>query len=295
MLSSSHIYSMRCSQIGGTNMFEILFESPKEAETICSIFRSICKENQLKINQDDPESIQLLSKKWDESVEQLIIRGIIHYIIEHKEQEVMLSIIQNHFYFEDHEEQQQILHIAQSIIEGDRSEIPQIQKFQHRETYLKEALQQFLRPNLSFSFHSFFTFRLQDYLKRLQRYVEVAIEEYKLEQEYQNFIQTLRDYITVTASKLDAVKIHHDEQFTIYNRAGIEMSENELKQYIDTSFIKKQPHMYIDCELLAPLVCISPKKIILYTDEPDAGMNQTIQNIFQERVQIFPKSQSLNN
>lgn len=288
MLTFFHIYEMSCSQIGGTNMLEILFESPKEAEMIYSIFRSICKERNLEIYLQHSNYVQINPKNWDEYIESVVIPGIIHFIIEHKEQDMMLFIIRHHFYFKEQEEQQQILHIAQSIIEGDRSEIPGVQKFQHREIYLKEALQQFLRPNLSFSFDSYLKFRMRHYLKQLQQYVEAAIEEYKLEQEYQIFIQTLRDYIALATCKINKVIIHHDKEFTVYNQAGIKMTEQELKKYIDNQFIRNEHNMYVDCKLLAPLVSISPETIILYTNEPDDGMNRTIQNIFQERVKIYP-------
>ncbi len=46
--------------------------------------------------------------------------------------------------------------------------------------------------------------------------------------------------------------------------------------------------MYIDSQLIAPLVSIAPQKIDLFTNDTGHSMVQTIQNIFQERVEVFP-------
>ena len=46
--------------------------------------------------------------------------------------------------------------------------------------------------------------------------------------------------------------------------------------------------MYIDSHLLAPLISIAPETVELYTDKPEHMMSRTIQNVFQERVRLFP-------
>ncbi|MFC0270254.1 putative sporulation protein YtxC [Metabacillus herbersteinensis] len=267
-------------------MLEILFESPREAETMVSIFRSKSKGNDSEIRLLYSNGVQICQKKWSNVIEQAVIPSLVHYILEYKEHQIMLSIIRENYYFIEHEEQQQILHIAQSIIEGERKEIPRVNQFQPREEFILEALRQFLTPPLSFTFQSFLQFRLQHYVKRLREYVEVAIEEYKLEQEYQTFIQSLRDYITDRESKIDTLTIHHQERFILYDEQLNEISELDIKNYIDRTFIYKHP-MYIDSNLLAPIVSIAPKMIHLYSNDPDHGMIQTIQNIFQERVKIY--------
>jgi putative sporulation protein YtxC len=197
----------------------------------------------------------------------------------------MLTIIEENFYFLEVEEQQQIIHIAQSIIEGERTDIPRVQDLTPRDEILKVALEQFIRPDLYFSFSSFQKFRLHKYTARLREYVEAAIEEYKLEQEYQNFIQSLRDYLTARDSQIETISIVHNNRFIVYNALKQEVTEQELKTYIDQTFVYQHP-MYIDSHLLAPIVSMAPSTISLYTNDPFDGMIQTIHNIFQERVII---------
>jgi putative sporulation protein YtxC len=127
-------------------------------------------------------------------------------------------------------------------------------------------------------------------MARLREYVEVAIEEYKLEQEYQSFIQSLRDYITEKESKMERISIVHDNGYFVYNADKQELTEQELITYVDQTFVYQHP-MYIDSHLLAPIVSIAPVLLSLYTNDPFDGMIQTIQNIFQERVSIHNLSE----
>ena len=60
------------------------------------------------------------------------------------------------------------------------------------------------------------TFRLAKYYERLRSYVEAAIDEYKMEQEYQTFIQSLRDYVMSKEPMLDHVHIVHDGYFVLW-------------------------------------------------------------------------------
>jgi putative sporulation protein YtxC len=266
-------------------MLEILFGSPKEAKTIYDIFRSMGKGFDSELQVINHQCVKISPKTWDNSIEQIVISGMVRFIIDHKEHQLILSIIKEAYYFLEEEEQQQILHITQSIIEGERTDLPQIQHFLSRDVILHNALEQFLRPNLYFSFTSFQKFRLQEYIARLRDYVDIAIEEYKLEQEYQNFIQSLRDYLHAKESILERISIVHDNGYFVYQANNQKVDNQELKNYIDETFVNQHP-MYIDKDLLAPIVSIAPKRISLYTNDPFDGMVQTIQNVFQERLVI---------
>ncbi|KKI91757.1 hypothetical protein WQ54_13045 [Bacillus sp. SA1-12] len=266
-------------------MLEILFGSPKEANVIFSIFRTLCKDFDTDLQMINQQCIKITPKKWDISLENLVIPGLVQFILDHKEQQMMLMILKEHYFFLEEEEQQQIIHIAQSIIEGERKDIPGVQSFFPRYVILRDALQEFLRPDLYFTFSSFQKFRLHEYTARLREYVETAIEEYKLEQEYQNFIQSLRDYLINRDSKLELLSIVQDTEYAVYNSEDLKVTEDELEAYIDQTFVSQHP-MYIDTKLLAPIVSIAPKRISFYTNNPFDGMVQTIQNIFQERVTV---------
>ncbi|MDQ0161107.1 putative sporulation protein YtxC [Bacillus alveayuensis] len=271
-------------------MIQIVLSTKKEADFIWKLLLEVQNDEDDTVMFDQETMITCQSHHWQEFIQQTLIPTFIKYFVQIKEPKLLLSIIKEKYYFTDEDEQQQILHIAQSIMDGEYEDIPKAQKFESRDRYLYAAFQSFLHPDLSFHMDSFIMFRLHTYLKKLTEYVELSIEEYKLEQEYQNFIQTLRDYVIRKEPKIENLHILHEHSsFIVYNDTWEKLSRQELKQYIDRHFIFQHP-MYIDSQILAPLVSIAPLKIYIYSDRQDEGMILTIQNIFQERVVLFNKN-----
>lgn len=268
---------------------KISFQSEHEARFMLGFLNEQQKKNDFHASLLNETMIHCQSKHWDSFINDVLIPGFIHFFMNIKESHIILSIIEKQFYFVDQDEQQQILHIAQSIMEGERSEIPEVKHFPPREQLLISALKNFLHPDQSFTVESFIQFRLSDYMTRLTEYVGISIEEYKMEQEYQNFIESLRDYVISNEPKLSVLHLLHDDGFQIFNEQFIEMKKPELKRWLDREFIFQHP-MYIDSQLLAPLVSIAPLKVYIYSDDQEEGMILTIQNIFQERVRLLPKS-----
>lgn len=268
-------------------MLEISFNCHNDAESFFSWLKQQPASNGKFINLAAPNQVHIDSNDLQTFIDSFVIPAIIQFIIEQKEHLLILSVVENQFFFTDKDEQQQILHIAQSIMDGERSDIPNIQKFMDRTECIQSALQNLLKPDLAFSFESFLTFRLHEYRKRLNHYAEVAIEEYKLEQEYQNFVQFLRDYVLSKEPQFEKIHILYQKRFIICDEYLQEMPEQDLRKYVDRSLLYHHP-MYIDSALLAPLVCMAPNAVLIYTDDPEHGMVQTIQNIFQEKVKIHP-------
>ncbi|MDF0727487.1 putative sporulation protein YtxC [Cytobacillus sp. S13-E01] len=275
-------------------MIEIYFQESLDAAKVYELFclqQQIQNINYIELKFDQENIISIIMKKHNKAViKTLVIPVLTGFIIQTKEDHWMLSMLEDIFYFSDHEEKHQILEIAHSIVEGEREEIPTTTDLAPREKLIMKALQEFLVVPISFSFESFLKFRLRKYTERLLHYVEVSIDEYKLEQEYQNFIQTLRDFTSERMAKMEHVNILHGDQLTIYNEHFTELRKNELMKFVDRKLFQNHP-MHIDSSIIAPLVSIAPEVIHLYTNQVDHGIVQTIRNIFQERVQIFSKKE----
>ncbi|MEC1663991.1 putative sporulation protein YtxC [Bacillus halotolerans] len=219
------------------------------------------------------------------SVQRFMEPILVKFFLDCKEDEHMLSLIEETYCFTDQDEQQQILQLAHSIIEGEADVLPFEPMKPPRKQCILDELQTICLEDGVFSIRSFQTFRLGKYYEQLRETVEAAIDEYKMEQEYQNFIQTLRDYVMAKPPRLKKVHIVHDGSFTLWEMRYV--PEREKMKYIDRRFVRDHP-MYIDSHLLAPLISIAPDEVILYTDQPEHMMVRTIQNVFQERVLMLP-------
>ncbi|MBY6272657.1 MAG: hypothetical protein CW346_10655 [Bacillaceae bacterium] len=132
-------------------------------------------------------------------------------------------------------------------------------------------------------------FRLKDYFKKLDLLIETAIDEYKLEQEYQSFIQCLREYLNGRTPKMEKIYLSHDEGFRLFDGEGRELKRSDLQKLLDRKLLVNFP-VYVDSMILAPLLSIAPERILLFTADPEQGIVQTIKSIFEEKLTVYPLS-----
>lgn len=284
---------------GGAPLIHIVFQDGQDAQRL---FAELSKAPQPygKLLYDD-KTITIFFHEQDVAhMRALFIPIFTSCIIRAFEARWILSIISRTFFYENEEEQQQILQLAYSFIEGERYDYRLRKKANiSREQLIAQSLHECLYEGL-FSFESLMTFRLKPYYDRLMHYVELAIDEYKLEQEYQAFVHMLREIVALRQPQMNALHVLYEHgSFQFFDERFVYLSPQQLKQWIDRRLMVSQP-MYIDTSVLAPLISIAPEKIWIYTDATDVGMIQTIQNVFQERIELrtpldFPKKYAYND
>lgn len=266
-------------------MFEISFRNESDAN---AIYMNVLEKN--------PESDSILSLHKEKIVVEskdvhfyrnTIVPVLKYYIHRTKEKEWILSVLENTFYYKEEEEQEQILCILQSILLGERTDIPNLPAIEQRDAQLESVMQSFFQKPISFSFDSFITFRLKEYFEGLQVFVEAAIDEYKLEQEYQSFVHQLRELLATTDSKLEELHLVYQYQFDFYDKSFSHIPKNQLIKFMNRTHFNNYSY-YIDSVVLAPLVSIAPKKLFLYTDNTEHQLVETIRNIFEERAVVLP-------
>ncbi|WP_050616013.1 sporulation protein YtxC [Bacillus testis] len=197
------------------------------------------------------------------------------------------QIVKEAFFYREQEECDQIVDIAMMLImaENDANHA-----FWHSlQKSIEAGLDSVLEREVSFSFSSFLTFRKRRIMKSLLSYVETAIDEYKMEQEYLNFIHTLRSFMHSVTPKKKQLHVVHGEHFTFFDESFSEIVRAELVSYTDRRLFSDYP-MYIDSHVLAPLISIAPEQLSIYSDAKDQAILRTIQSIFEERVRICPLS-----
>ncbi len=225
---------------------------------------------------------------FDETIKPVITEVLKKHVIETKEEIWLLDIISNIFFYDDREEQAQILAMAKSILAGERLDLPNVSKVFSTEKIIYDAFSEFLSRDCSFCYESFLTFRLKSYLDKLIDCVEMSIDEYQLEQEYQNLVESFRYYIKKRTPKLNCIHLVIDKSFSFYDEYFHLITDEKLENYLDREIIFEKG-IPIQEMVISPLVSIAPKEIHLYSDEMEHGVIQSIQNIFQEKVTIYSK------
>lgn len=228
--------------------------------------------------------IQIDNEKREQGL--LIIHKHLKQLIMNKKRvDWCKQVIQEKFFFQDEDEQTQIIDILFSILDGKRKDLPIDVNHEQEERQIDQALKDVLSSNRTFSFDAFVMFRLRPYLENLTPYIETAIDEYKMEQEYQAFIHYLRNFLSGRKPQMKKVYIVHDDGFTFFNEQKQMMKRSELNKRIDRKLLSDHP-VYVDSITIAPLISIAPEQIYLFTDHPEFGIIQTLKNIFEEKIYI---------
>ncbi|WP_157967360.1 MULTISPECIES: sporulation protein YtxC [Paraliobacillus] len=118
-----------------------------------------------------------------------------------------------------------------------------------------------------------------------------AIDEWKQEEEYQDFVNAIREYVANSSFKCENIyMVQGKNDFLFYREDGHLYTTKELKIKI------KQEPMYIvgldENELnLTPILALKPKSIFIYGDDPSEGKTVSLINIFEEQVTFKPLNQ----
>ncbi|MDQ0183458.1 putative sporulation protein YtxC [Cytobacillus sp. FSL W7-1323] len=270
-------------------MIEIIFRNKHEAEELFqhAIRIQNYTEGETTILHNEGQYIVRMYPEQcsGRSIEE-VKRTFSAFLMESKCDSWFRKIMAEKFYYQDSEEQQQILEIIHSILEGQREDLS---TFLHRvdiHEQLRSAIDRLVHDDISFSYDAFIKFRLKPLLDDMTKYVELSIDEYKMEQEYQMFIQTLRDFIKDRESKLPTIHLYLGEEVRFFNQHFEELSRMDLTAMIDRRLLINHP-VYVDSVTIAPLLSIAPQEICLYSESEEQPLVRTIKNIFEERLEIL--------
>lgn len=268
-------------------MFEVLFLDKRDAESFYIhtqlLLNSFVKSDRQWIN--DKEYYVVTVSIFDELMLKKLSEAFYLFILNFKLDHWVTKKIKEEFYFEDDIEIEQITDIAFEILEGSRKELQVFIEEPFSKKDLHYVVENMLQDSIRFSFDSFVQFRMRKFFQQLDTYIEVAIDEYKMEQEYQTFIEMLRTFLSSRESLFPTIHIKIDEDITILDNYMYEMNRLELMRLIDKKLLLQHP-IYIDSHTIAPLLSIAPKNIFIYADDYHQNIIETIMNIFQERVHL---------
>jgi putative sporulation protein YtxC len=278
---------------------EIIFQSKLDAEKFyCHLLKYLPnnydKETILLL--EDRHIVKFLGSILSVEISTIVKNAFYEFITNIKRDDWFREILKNQYFYEDLDVQQEIIEIIYSVLEGQREDLSVFLKASTEGPNIRDAIEHIFQDDISFSFDSFLKFRLRPYLKFLEDYVEIAIDEYKMEQDYQMFVQMLREFLINREPKMDVLHLLFDEEITFYNDQFVEMKRAELTRLIDRKLLVNHP-VYVDSASIAPLLSLAPTAIFLYTNDPDEPLVRTIKNIFEERVTIksFTALREVNN
>lgn len=149
---------------------------------------------------------------------------------------------------------------------------------------IKDRLLKYFQENQMLILEGFISFRLQDYLGDLNRYVEETINNYLLEKEYREFVCLLRYFVDIQEPKIDLINVFCSpwEKPLITDQNGVALTENYMEETLQALMDKE-----LDGEdiLISNLIALAPGEIVIHAPGKEK-VAEVVQSIFGQRVKI---------
>lgn len=269
-------------------MIEIIFQKKQDAwdlyQHLVARLASWQGTNSILLN-EDRNRVLIPEEFYKKENLPLIKESVYDFVLKVKRDDWLRTILAESYFYNESEEQDQILDIIYSVIEGNRKELAPFMEGVEEQGMIKSSINEIFNEKVSFSFDSFVMFRMKAYTEQLSKWAEIAIDEYKMEQEYQVFLHTLRDFLEDRKPQMSHLYLVIEENMVFYNQQFKEMKRSELFRTIDRKLLVNHP-VYVDSGTIAPLLSIAPDTIYLFTDDPHQPLVRTIINLFEERVKV---------
>ncbi len=216
----------------------------------------------------------------ENSIRELLADIIADIVINNLEKELIDNIIDNYY---------------DKFNENEKSEIKKY-SFQHlnntsknltrlvRKEEIISQLINYLDNNKELNIEGFARFRLKSYIDELELAVQKAVDDFVIEEEYNEFLDLLRYFVDLQEPEIDLINvIKLDEtSFQLLDSEKKPVKDKNLEKCIE-ELTKEENIEFIDL-LISALINISPARILLHFD--DENIEKTLNNIFGENIFI---------
>jgi putative sporulation protein YtxC len=266
-------------------LLKIFFESDKEVIRFCEQIFRYHKEFELNWKTDEEwgNQIQLKEKLPKKEFLEVVSTSMADVFLTFRLGKKIDDIIGKYYYYTDPIEKERIQELTQWIFAGEDEDSMKIRKNKDPSQLLQSLFITNIKNTAVVHFDSIVKFSLNPFKDQLIHYVGLAIDEFKREEDHQEFVNMLRNYIAKKESTVPLIHILQGDPFLFFNEHGRRISNKELRERMQSEAL------YIfgldENELnLAPLIAMAPERIKIYGNDPSEPKTLTVINIFQEKV-----------
>lgn len=269
---------------------DVYFSSTKEVISFCEQLFHYNKNIELhwKTHEDWGNHLKIDFQLTENELVDSIAKSMVDVFVDHRLSNMIREIIEEYYYYSSEDEIEKIMDLTHWLFSGEDDESVQVRKQKDDPLQLLYSLfVSDVKNTTTVHFDSVVKFRLKVFKDHMVHIVGLAIDEYKREEDHQEFVNMLREYIAKKEPIYNVVHIVQGNTFSFFKSDGKRFSRMELKM-----LMQREP-LYIvgldEDELnLAPLVAMAPKKIKIYGDHPSEPKTLTVINVFEERVDFEP-------
>lgn len=155
-----------------------------------------------------------------------------------------------------------------------------------RSSKIADELKQHLELNSQLHLGGYIRFRLHSYKKELNEVVEYAMDEYILDQQYEEFMSLLKYFVQLQETRVDLVHLVQQEGSS-FQICDDSMKPLELKHDNDRIVAEMlETEINIEDIVISSLISASPQKIMIHAKHHDYQVLRTVKTIFGDRAQF---------
>ena len=117
---------------------------------------------------------------------------LTEYVIENEEENLLKMLILSDYPFLNYSEKNKVFNAATWIIKNNENDFLRMLILLKRRFLIKQNILDYLKENSSINIKGFTNFRLSAYKKMLSELIQKVIEDYKVQQEYNDFIKYVK-------------------------------------------------------------------------------------------------------
>jgi putative sporulation protein YtxC len=268
---------------------EVYFESDKEVMTFCEHLFRYNKQIELhwKTHKDWGNHIQFKYEPSHHESVNTIAKAMTDVFCAHRLSDMIEGIVRETFYFREHEEIERITELGRWICTGRDRDAERIRKNKEPGDLLHSLFMTNIKSTHAIHYDSIVRFQFSAFKDQLIYYTGLAIEEFKREEDHQDFINMLREYVADKQPDYKEIHIMQGDNFTFFTPDGKPFSRMELRKIMHA-----EPLYIVGLDIdefnLSPLIAMAPAKINIYGDDPSEPKTHTVINVFQEKVHFEP-------
>ncbi|MEF3303596.1 putative sporulation protein YtxC [Paenibacillus sp. GYB003] len=206
------------------------------------------------------------------------------FILDEMEQKLLRDIITGHYRYEDEVDVSSIEQYCRQVLDQpEAADLPRSR--QRRQHKIADSLFHYLEQHSEMNLIGFIRFRLTDYMNELREVAEYAIDEFIMDQQYQEFISLLKYFVYIQETKIPVAHLMHrgGNEFTLYNE---QMNPIDTEQFDGFTLELLDKEINFEDMIVSTLISVSPQKIVIHTRDPEEQVIKTIMQIFENRAMI---------
>lgn len=156
-----------------------------------------------------------------------------------------------------------------------------------RRRLISDKISEYLRTSRNLALEGFITFRLGEYVKRLEAEVDRAIRQYFVERQYEEYISLLTTFIRMQCPKVPELHVfaQSDGSYRVEGTGPFEIPDDITRGY---GIEKGQPVIHDDDFMIGFLLTCAPIRIFIHNADKfrNKELLNTIKTVFSECVLV---------